>query len=220
MTAADVTREGKEGRDAVLACFKELRTAGYMVTQKMQDASGRWRTEIYVYDTPQSTEVGKPDAGKPGPGLPESGYPDFGGPGAIKNDNLEETIEETTEKKAAAAPTAPATKKKRGDEVVRNGVELWTASDFQHLEKLVERHGAATINEIAAQLPVLDGHQAPLVSAILKALQAAERAARDAAASNAAQIKKQEHEDSVLPPEEQRKRAARALSILLDAPTA
>lgn len=78
-TADDLARERKEKRGAILACFAELRAAGYMVTRKWQDARGRWNSETLVYDTPQEPEptgVGKPDAGGPNAGGPDAGWPD------------------------------------------------------------------------------------------------------------------------------------------------
>jgi hypothetical protein len=69
MTATDLAREGKEGRQAVLTAMRELRSVGYMITRRVQGSGGKWCTETWVYDTPQtSAEVRKPDSGKPGVG--------------------------------------------------------------------------------------------------------------------------------------------------------
>lgn len=56
MTADDLAREGREGRDAVLSALRELRGAGYVIVRKTQSSDGRWRTETFVFDTPQQIE--------------------------------------------------------------------------------------------------------------------------------------------------------------------
>ena len=85
MTAADLAREGREGRGAILTALRELREAGYIRTIKKQDGHGRWSTRTFVYDTPQPTGVQKPDSGFPDAGSPDSGSPDVGFFDAIKN---------------------------------------------------------------------------------------------------------------------------------------
>ena len=56
MTAADLARDGLEGRGSILTALKELRTLGYVVTHRRQDERGRWSTESIVYDSPQTIE--------------------------------------------------------------------------------------------------------------------------------------------------------------------
>lgn len=85
MTAEDLSTEGKEGRDAILAALRELRAAGYIRVEKHQDARGHWVTQTYVFDLAQpAAEVGFPDAGGPDAGGPDAGAPAVGGPVAKK----------------------------------------------------------------------------------------------------------------------------------------
>ncbi|GAB2808126.1 hypothetical protein [Dyella kyungheensis] len=63
----------REGRDALYKALAELRWVGYVVQVRSQDAKGRWKTETYIYDTPQSPKTGKPDPVEPGPGEPNFG---------------------------------------------------------------------------------------------------------------------------------------------------
>ncbi len=82
MTAHELADESPgEGRQAVLTALRELRSAGYIVQRRLQGEKGQWRTETYVYDTPQeSTEVRLPDSGSTGVRSPDVGWPDVGGP--------------------------------------------------------------------------------------------------------------------------------------------
>jgi len=56
MDAKDLAREGKEGRKSILSALKELRAIGYVVTNRLQDKKGQWKTETIVFDTPQLVE--------------------------------------------------------------------------------------------------------------------------------------------------------------------
>lgn len=64
MTAADLAREGKEGRGSILSALKELRIFGYVLTRRWQDKRGRWNTESIVYDSPQHQNEPEPNAPK------------------------------------------------------------------------------------------------------------------------------------------------------------
>jgi hypothetical protein len=43
-------------------------------------------------------------------------------------------------------------RRRRGDEIELHGVEIWTPEDEQVVLKLVERHGAARVKEVAKGL--------------------------------------------------------------------
>ena len=53
MTAIDLARDGKEGRDAILAALKELREKDYLLTRRFQNEQGKWLTENTIFDRPQ-----------------------------------------------------------------------------------------------------------------------------------------------------------------------
>lgn len=97
MTALDLANAGLEGREAILTALRELRVCGYVVVRRIQSDGGRWRTETYVYDTPQPTEVGFPDSGSPDSGSPDAGWPD-----PIQKN------QQNNQQKVAAAPRASA----------------------------------------------------------------------------------------------------------------
>jgi predicted transcriptional regulator len=49
-SALQMSRQGQEGRDAILKALQELEDAGFVKRTKSQDARGRWHSEIIVYD--------------------------------------------------------------------------------------------------------------------------------------------------------------------------
>lgn len=55
MSASDLAREGKEGRDAILAALKELREKKYLLTRRFQNEKGHWGTENIIFDRPQAS---------------------------------------------------------------------------------------------------------------------------------------------------------------------
>jgi hypothetical protein len=134
MTAEDLARQGKEGRGAVLTALRELRKTGYMRTIKTQDKRGKWTTATYVYDTPQSTEVGKPDAGKP-----HSGPPDAGSLDSIKNNQHKNHKAACTPEVAAAVNKSNLNSHHPQEKTRRqrpSGLITWTHDDVIAAEKL------------------------------------------------------------------------------------
>ena len=115
---------------------------------------------------------------------------------------------ETSQKAAARAPARAARaaaprRKRKGDEEVHHGVEVWTKRDGEGLMKLVELHGVAKVEKVAATLQPAPGHRAPFLSMVVSALAEADaRAARDARAAP----------PSPLPPKPSPTRAAAGLA--------
>lgn len=175
-TAEDLAREGKEGRGAVLTALKELRATGYMQTKKSQDAGGKWTTSTYVYDTPQPTEVGKPD----------SGFPNVGWPVAIKNDQKNNQQKKQQHKHAAARG-----KKKR--RIRASGIVTWTADDVDEAEKL---EASTPPEELAAAVGAFDDRNKDPVPGLVqkqlkeRALRRKKEEQRRAAAAGAAKPEK------------------------------
>lgn len=99
---------------------------------------------------------------------------------------------------AAAAAATPQGKqeqvrRRRGDETVHHGVEVWTPADAEGLQVLIDRHSAERVEAVAGGLTPAAGHRAPYLSAVVAAMQKLEKAEATAAAS-AAQQKQLEEE--------------------------
>ena len=105
-------------------------------------------------------------------------------------------------------------RRRRGDEIVRHGVEIWTPADADGLQVLIDRHGAARVEEVAKSLISATGHRAPYLSAVTAAFQALDKAAAASAAREAARQAAIVRDATVLPREEQRARAAELRAIL------
>lgn len=71
ISAEDLAGKSTDGRTAVLSGLEELRTLGYIVTTRKQNADGKWTTESVAFDTPQKL----PKSGFPTSVFPTSGNP-------------------------------------------------------------------------------------------------------------------------------------------------
>ena len=106
MNADDLAEESPgEGRDAVRKSLSELQNSGYLQRVKSQDERGRWRTDLYIYDTPQ-TDDGFPGVGLPTTGLPTPGKPSVGKPVAIRNNKEKKHKEKQPQQPARARAAA------------------------------------------------------------------------------------------------------------------
>lgn len=77
-------------------------------------------------------------------------------------------------------------RRKRGDEVVLAGIEVWTERDKEVVRQLIATHGLTQIEEVAAAIKPASGRSAPLPSAVVGALHdSAAEAARLKASSDA-----------------------------------
>lgn len=117
---------------------------------------------------------------------------------------------------AAATPQGKhdSGRPRRGDETVLHGVEVWTPADADGLQGLIDRHGAVRVEEVANSLTPATGHRAPYLSVVTAAFQALDKAAAESATREAARQAAIVRDATVLPPEEQRARAAGLRAIL------
>lgn len=202
--------------ETVRQCCRRLEAAGLIEILRRKDSAGRDLSNLYRL-----------------PGFTRGEGQDFtipsqelgGRPPAIGG----EPINRTCNKKEAAARAqarlpadAAAThqrkqdpvRRRRGDETVCHGVEIWTPADADGLQVLIDRHGTARVEEVANSLTPATGHRAPYLSAVTAAFQALDKAAAESAARGVAQQAAIVRDATVLPPEEQRARAAGLSAIL------
>ncbi|MCL5059464.1 MAG: hypothetical protein M1449_02420, partial [Candidatus Thermoplasmatota archaeon] len=142
MTAHELAAESPgEGRQAVLTALRELRESGYIVQRRLQGEKGRWRTETYVYDTPQdSTEVRLPDSGSTEVRSPDFGSPDAGGPDAGQPDRIRRTMEKKQENQQKKNQHHP--KRERGEAPPEGGKPPLSQARGRNAAVVVEdQHG-------------------------------------------------------------------------------
>lgn len=73
-------------------------------------------------------------------------------------------------------------RRRRGDEAVQHGVEIWTSADAEGLQDLIDRYSAERVKEVASGIAPAAGHRAPYLSAVVSAFQALAAAEAQAAA--------------------------------------
>ena len=146
MTAVDLARESQDGRTAVLRGLKELRDCGYIVSRRLQDERGRWRTETYVFDQPQPTGVLFTGVGKPDPGVPNLGVPNSGRPDLLKKDQQKDQ-----QKDHSPPPPTPSRRAGREEEGKRSRslpdlpgrVEGLASEDAELVIRVAAKHAVA-----------------------------------------------------------------------------
>ncbi|MHB1351728.1 MAG: hypothetical protein ACYCWA_00270 [Thiobacillus sp.] len=164
MTAHELAAESPgEGRQAILTALRELRESGYIVQRRLQGEKGRWRTETYVYDTPQeSAEVRLPDSGSTGVRSPDVGGPDVGQPDPIRKTSKkkqEKNQQNPLKRERGEAPPEggkPPLSQARGRNAVvvedQHGICLQAGNERDaDAMRQIERHGSA---ETAAAVAV------------------------------------------------------------------
>lgn len=146
MTAVDLARESLDGRTAVLSGLKELREWGYIVSRRLQDERGRWRTETYVFDQPQPTGVLFTEVGKPNPGVPNPGRPDL-----IHKDQQKKQ-QKDEQRDQPPPPPSPSRRAIREEEGKRSrslpdlpsGVEGLASEDAELVVRVAAKHAVAS----------------------------------------------------------------------------
>lgn len=202
--------------ETVRQCCRRLEAAGLIEILRRRDSAGRDLSNLYRLPgfargegqdfTIPSQEFG----GRP---------PAIGGEPINRTCHKKEAAARAQARLSADAAATPQGKqdpvrRRRGDEAVSHGVEIWTPADSDGLQVLIDRHGAARVDEVAKSITPATGHRAPYLSAVIAAFQALDKAAAASAAREAASQAAIMREGSVLPPEEQRARAARLRAIL------
>lgn len=99
-SAAMLTKDGREGRDAVRTALVELRDAGYIEIVRTRNANGTFNTDYIVYDSPNQDRFPGPDQDR----FPGDGYPSPDNQAVI-----EEPVTKTVEEVVANAPTVGET---------------------------------------------------------------------------------------------------------------
>lgn len=190
MTAHELSAESPaEGRQAVLTALRELREAGYIVQRRLQGDRGQWRTETFVYDIPQSTEVRLPDPGStevrsPDPGSPDSGWPDAGSPDPIrrtkekKQENKHKKTHQTQRERGEAPQeggkpplsTAGGSVEFEGKHG-KHGISLQAGNqrDAEAMQQ-IERHGPSEIARAVADARACDPQGRAWPTAVLRRL--------------------------------------------------
>lgn len=170
--------------ETVRQCCRRLEDTGLIEILRRTDAAGRDLSNLYRLPGFSRGE---------GQNLTTPSQELGGRPPAIGD----EPINRTCHKKEAAA-RAPARsaadaaaasqgrqdqgRRRRGDETIHHGVEIWTPADTEGLQALIDRHGAERVEEVAGGLTPAAGHRAPYLSAVVAAFQALASAEVQAAA--------------------------------------
>ncbi|HEY3325599.1 MAG TPA: hypothetical protein VGK14_00350 [Novimethylophilus sp.] len=198
---------GPDGRDALRARLRELEEVGGIRIEPIRDEeSGRVAGKRWVLISADRWAIESPLATAPVADLTEervfrsSVKPIIGkadtkvlqGVKVLQNEAAAPHAQACVSADAAATPRDKQGqgRRRRGDEAVQHGVEIWTSSDAEGLQVLVDRYGAERVKEVASGIAPAAGHRAPYLSAVVSAF----RALADAEARLAAEAKKRDED--------------------------
>lgn len=183
---------GPDGKDAIRARLAELRAVGAMRIEPIREADGKVAGTRWVLISPEKWAKAAPLGHSTESGISRlSAFPTVGEPAT-------KVLQESKVLQGEAAARAPARtvadaaatpkgiqdqgRRRRGDETIHHGVEVWTPADAEGLQSLLDRHGAERVEEVAGGLTPAVGHRAPYLSAVVAAFQALASAEVQAAA--------------------------------------
>ncbi|GIK11107.1 MAG: hypothetical protein BroJett001_31730 [Chloroflexota bacterium] len=183
---------GPDGKDAIRARLAELRAVGAMRIEPIREADGKVAGTRWVLISPEKWAKAAPLSHSTESGNSRlSAFPTVGEPAAKVLQGVkvlqDEAAARAPARSAADAAATPQRKqdqgrRRRGDETIHHGVEVWTPADAEGLQSLIDRHGAERIKEVAGSLTPAAGHRAPYLSAVVAAFQALASAEVQAAA--------------------------------------
>jgi len=218
-SAAHIANDTELSRDSVKRHLKVLETEHTIAVQR-RVKDGVNLPSIYeligLHASAQGWGHPAPTGGNTHPGV---GAVSTGGRCSLHPEPTSKPLKEAARARTASDAAAPQGKQnpgrpRRGDETVLHGVEVWTPADADGLQGLTDRHGAERVEEVAKSLTPATGHRAPYLSSVIAAFQALDRAAAESATREVARQTAIVRDATVLPPEEQRARAAGLRAIL------
>jgi len=214
---------GPDGKDAIRARLAELRTVGAMRIEPIREDDGKVAGTRWVLISPEKWAKATPLSHSTESGVSRlSVFPTVGKPATKVLQEVKGLQDEAAARAPARLPANAAAiqgkhdqvRRRRGDETVQYGVEIWTPADTEGLQILIDRHGATRVAEVASSLVPAIGHRAPYLSAVVMAFQAIDRAAAEAAAREVSRRTAEAREAAAVPREVGRARAAELRSIL------
>lgn len=205
---AHLAMMGPDGRDSLRARLRELEKVGGIRIEPIRDEeSGRVAGKRWVLISADKWAIESPLAAASGTDLTEervfrsSVKPIIGKADGkvlqvvkVLQDEAAARVQARVSADAAATPRDKQGqgRRRRGDEAVQHGVEIWTSADAEGLQALVDRYSAERVKEVASGIAPAAGHRAPYLSAVVSAFQAL--AAAEARAADEAKKRAEEAE--------------------------
>lgn len=182
---------GPDGKDAIRARLAELRAVGAMRIEPIREADGKVAGTRWVLISPEKWAKAAPLSHSTESGISRlSAFPTIGEPAAKVLQGVKVLQDEAAARAPARAAADAAAaqgkqdqgRRRRGDETIQYGVEVWTPADAEGLQALIDRHGAERVKEVAGGLTPAAGHRAPYLSAVVASFQKLTKAEAQAAA--------------------------------------